>query len=424
MLQDIFSREPPVIARRDPGESMLRPTNGHIPPPRPPLPPELSRSSSVSQSTQARMTTSPRPPPPPPKSFTDQRTFQKEFNGGPPVPPQPPIPAKQLNSNTTPLHRSLLPTNYGPPSVGRYPMNRPVEFQSPSFTPTNHRRSPSAAYEQQRREDSQSTQSLPQLGQAFGKGPQYHSLNRLSSPGFRTPMNADHHQPYPETVAGQPGTTQLPHQISAIPPRSQSMIKQQPDDLLTSPFDPPLPTQSSESIPAPPIPPNPEKDALLSALSRTLTNQLQLSVASNSAAIQPLSAQHNAMTNALHNLQREQATLTSLQSLLSSNEAILHKAMRDADGCITSAQHRSVPGVDEVLVAPTVVGQQLYDLVADEKACAETREVLGRALDRGRLSSEVWVKKVRELAREEFMKKVLVRKCAEGMGLRIGEDWS
>ena len=97
--------------------------------------------------------------------------------------------------------------------------------------------------------------------------------------------------------------------------------------------------------------------------------------------------------------------------------------MRDADGCVASAQHRSVPGVDEVLVAPTVVGQQLYELVADERACTETREVLGRALDRGRIGSEVWVKKVRELAREEFLKKVLIRKCAEGMGLRVGEDW-
>ena len=129
------------------------------------------------------------------------------------------------------------------------------------------------------------------------------------------------------------------------------------------------------------------------------------------------------MTNALHNLQREQAALTSLQSLLSSNETIIHNAMRDADGCIASAQHRAVPGVDDVLVAPTVVGQQLYELAADERACAETREVLGKALDRGRISSEVWVKKVRELAREEFLKKVLIRKCAEGMGLRMDEDW-
>ena len=82
-----------------------------------------------------------------------------------------------------------------------------------------------------------------------------------------------------------------------------------------------------------------------------------------------------------------------------------------------------MPAVDEVLVAPTVVGEQLYGLVADERALAETRAVLGRALDRGRMGTEGWARGVRGLAREEFLKKALVRKCADGMGLRRGGEW-
>ena len=145
-------------------------------------------------------------------------------------------------------------------------------------------------------------------------------------------------------------------------------------------------------------------------------------IASNNSALQPLAAQHAAMQNAMRNMQQEHGALLSLQELLASNETILHNAMRDADNCIASAQHRAVPGVDEVLVAPTAVGQQLYDLVAEEKACVEAREVLGRALDRGRISSETWVKTIRSLAREEFLKKVLIRRCAEAMGLQQEED--
>ena len=95
--------------------------------------------------------------------------------------------------------------------------------------------------------------------------------------------------------------------------------------------------------------------------------------------------------------------------------------MRDADTCIANAKHQPVPAVDEVLVGPTVVGEQLYGLVADERACAESRAVLGRALDRGRVGCEGWARGVRGLAREEFLKKALVRKCAIGMGLREGE---
>jgi len=97
--------------------------------------------------------------------------------------------------------------------------------------------------------------------------------------------------------------------------------------------------------------------------------------------------------------------------------------MRDADNVIAEAKHTTVPQVDEVLVAPTVVGGQLYVLVAEERACVEARGVLGRALDRGRVGVETWVRASRGVAREEFLKKVLVRKCARGMGLREGEEW-
>ena len=97
--------------------------------------------------------------------------------------------------------------------------------------------------------------------------------------------------------------------------------------------------------------------------------------------------------------------------------------MRDADACIENAKHRTVPPVDEVLVAPTVVGEQLYNLVAEERACEEARAVLGRALDKDRIGVDAWVKHVRGLAREEFLKKVLIKKCAKGLGLREEERW-
>ena len=56
------------------------------------------------------------------------------------------------------------------------------------------------------------------------------------------------------------------------------------------------------------------------------------------------------------------------------------------------AKHRKVPGVDEVLVVPTVVAGQLYELVADERSLEECRGVLAKALDRGRVGGDVWAK--------------------------------
>lgn len=56
------------------------------------------------------------------------------------------------------------------------------------------------------------------------------------------------------------------------------------------------------------------------------------------------------------------------------------------------ARKRRVPDVDDVLVAPTVVGGQLWALVAEERAIGEVVWVLGRGLDAGRVGVEGFVK--------------------------------
>jgi len=91
--------------------------------------------------------------------------------------------------------------------------------------------------------------------------------------------------------------------------------------------------------------------------------------------------------------------------------------MQEAEKVMKDAAGRPRPDIDDVLVCPTVVGSQLYSLVADEKACEDARVALGRGLDKGRITLDVFVKQTRSLAREEFLKKALIRKIALGMGL-------
>jgi ESCRT-I complex subunit TSG101 len=137
---------------------------------------------------------------------------------------------------------------------------------------------------------------------------------------------------------------------------------------------------------------NPEKDALLRALSQTLVSQIRQTVSSNVDAIGPLRSQHAAMQTAYSRLQAELSELQQLDAALASNEQIIQGAMREADRVMEDARRREVPDVDDVLVAPTVVGGQLYTLVAEEKGIADALFVLGRALDKGRVSAEVFVK--------------------------------
>ena len=98
--------------------------------------------------------------------------------------------------------------------------------------------------------------------------------------------------------------------------------------------------------------------------------------------------------------------------------------MRDADRVLEDAKSRQVPDVDEVLSAPTLVARQIYEAVAEERAIEDCRSVLMKALDRGRIGSGIWAKQTRSLAREEFLKKALIKKIARGMGLVEEEDWS
>lgn len=56
------------------------------------------------------------------------------------------------------------------------------------------------------------------------------------------------------------------------------------------------------------------------------------------------------------------------------------------------ARRRRAPDVDDVLVAGTVVGGQLYGVVAEERGIGEVLFVLGRGLDRGRVGVDVFLK--------------------------------
>ncbi len=174
---------------------------------------------------------------------------------------------------------------------------------------------------------------------------------------------------------------------------------------------------SPSNVPAPPIPPNPEKDALLHQLAQTLHAMRQRGREQNGSSLAGLQAQRTAMLSALGAMRSEAANLSRLSDLLSANTAILRDALRTADGVIENSARHPAPAIDDLLVAPTVVGNQLYDLVAEERALADAVFVLGRAVERGRVSPAVFARMTRSLAREWYLKKALVKKIGRGMAL-------
>lgn len=124
--------------------------------------------------------------------------------------------------------------------------------------------------------------------------------------------------------------------------------------------------------------------------------------------------------------------MNAFHANIQSNTQILQQSLRRADGVIADAKSRissssassskhpaGLPAIDEVLVPPTVVGKQIYDLVTDERGIQRAIYALQSALVRGRVGVDVWAKSTRNLAREAFLKKALIRKAANGMGLTV-----
>ncbi|PMB72733.1 Tumor susceptibility 101 protein [Beauveria bassiana] len=377
ILADVFAKEPPVVARQQ--RPAAQPQRHHeTPPPVPPLPVEMAaRPVQPPASEQTR-------PPLPPKPLQDSRS-----SSGPPIPPLPPTspPASQRQpsryDSAPPLppqaHQTELRNAQGIGSYGAH-------VAGSSVHPAPH-----AAPRQVHHPNASS--ALPTFSQGNWQ-----------------------QQPPPPGSWGQTHHTQT-HSIPSEQTRAQAQPPPQ-DLLLDDPLTLDIPPPST--VKAPPIPPNPEKDQLLRQLAQTLAYMRQQSRQQNESSMAGLQAQRAAMVQAMNGLQSELGQLTQLSSVISSNTNILHEALRKADGVIEGSANHAKPDIDELLVAPTVVANQLYSLVAEERALGDAIFMLGRAVERGKIPPAVFAKTTRSLAREWYLKKALARKIAQGMGMGLG----
>ncbi|KAF2821927.1 UEV-domain-containing protein [Ophiobolus disseminans] len=443
VLRGVFAKEPPVRSRQpQPHSTPAQPA----PPPVPPPPAEWRRSVHGGQSASsppAPAQQGPAPPPRPPKPgeqgpYTPQPSRDR-YSQPPPLPPHPP-PQPQAPSTYQQGQRSSYGTpaqwqQHAPPpaqnvprqasydmspiAAGSRPPRPHVQAQGYQPAPYGLGSPVSPLTPDGQRPTSRYGQPAPP--------PQQHPRMPHTQHQQGPPPSQQQYNPPPPTqqyqqppARGYPQQQQPPYQqYPQHPPQQAPPPPKPPIDLLDDSLEVTIPSQSGPQapLPVPLVPPNPEKDALLSALSQALVSQIRQTVNSNISAIPPLRSQQAALQTAYSRLQAELSELQQLDAALASNEQILKGAMLEADRVMDDARRRKAPDVDDVLVAPTFVGGQLYALAAEEKGIADALFVLGRALDRGRVGAEVFVKQTRSLARDQFLKKALIRKIARGLGL-------
>ncbi|KAJ5153519.1 Ubiquitin E2 variant N-terminal [Penicillium canariense] len=446
ILREVFAKEPPVRYRQ-PMPPQPQPQQTQTPPPPPPpvppLPPGMGPSTAQSQSparTQSLDLATNTPPQLPPKigAGTEPqpppaRTTER-YQSPAPLPPLPPKGHEASRSSisrhmgiTSPGGRTSQQFVAAQPPIQSHMQQDPAAYSRTPAGPISPVASfdPPAAFLHQAEPPSGSPLPLRQ-GTFVQPTPQ---APPSQHPGYQP--SSPQHQQQPRQPQGPPYPEHSPYpQNYPRPPPAVPAPKKEAPDLLTSPFELELPSFTSAG-PAPPIPPNPEKDALLFAVSQTLAETLHGHAAQSDTAAQSLVSQSRSLEAAMATLQGEATALTSLHATLQSNTAILQQSIHRADATIADAQARSasvssslaadspsgLPPIDEVLVAPTVVGKQLYDLVADEQGLQHALYALQSALVRGVIGVDSWSRHTRGLAREAFLKRALIRKIGRGMGL-------
>ncbi|OTA90404.1 hypothetical protein M434DRAFT_398031 [Hypoxylon sp. CO27-5] len=408
ILRDIFAKEPPVVSRQQARPALQQPAPTPTPPPVPPLPPNMARQAP--QQIPSPHTNDSRPPPPPPKGSDLPQVVSgpSTVSDGPPRPPLPPLPdevRRRSSYGIQPAAAQPLPSN----RLSRYDAAPPLPPQQGPLPPpqTYQQPPPNIQYQPQQQLAYQQGGPPPP-----GFPPQDSRRTSVISPVTPTPYNV-------AVAAGQASYAGPPPAWQQAQPQPSAQPKPKPPpppDLMDEPFSLALPSPST-NLSAPPIPPNPEKDALLRHLAQTLHTLRQHARQQNESSLLGLAAQRNAMLTALQNLQSDSAALNPLSAMLASNTSILQSSLQEADRVISSARTREPPPIDDLLVAPTVAANQLYDVVAEERALGDAIFVLGRAVERGRISPAVFAKTTRSLAREWFLKKAHAKKIGRGMGL-------
>ncbi|KAJ5950152.1 Ubiquitin E2 variant N-terminal [Penicillium vulpinum] len=435
ILQDVFAKEPPVRYRQVP---QPQPEAVQTPPPLPPLPPGIGSSRQaqpLSPPAIQNQSQSQVPPPPPPKpGVTSEHRQQQRPVDQYRSPPLPPLPPKEQGSHQAPLSTQLASSgihsyqHYTPPVQTGGPISGPSPLSRP---PTHQLAGQPIPHQSAQAQASHYRNSGVPIHHGNGSIISNQVPHQANPAGSHLPLQPQlPHQPRqqpsgPAYPQNSPYPSNYPHPPPAAPTKADT------PDLLTSPFEVELPSIAPAG-PAPPIPPNPEKDALLHAVSQTLAETLRVNAAQSDTAAQSLVSQSRSLHAAMATLQGEVSALNTLHATLQSNTTVLQQSIHRADVTIADAQARStsvstsstpgdtpsgLPPIDDVLVAPTVVGKQLYDLVAEEQGIQQALYALQAALVRGVIGVDSWSRHTRSLAREALLKRALIRKIGRGMGL-------
>ncbi|OLL24112.1 Tumor susceptibility gene 101 protein [Neolecta irregularis DAH-3] len=216
------------------------------------------------------------------------------------------------------------------------------------------------------------------------------------------------HRPELTQVADTSQNAQVRSWLQDISIQSPSFVSQ---DIIDEQ------TPSPADVAPPPKPPNPERTILLKEVADRVNSRADSLCRDLQDSISEAKRYADAIAVQQLILDREVSELNRIDQLCDKNMNIFHDRIQQTDEVIKECENREWPDIDQVLVAQTVVYNQLYNLVAEDLAIEDLLYILAKGLDRERIELDVFMKFTRNLAREQFMKKALIKKICESTGL-------
>ncbi|CAC5394602.1 TSG101 [Mytilus coruscus] len=121
----------------------------------------------------------------------------------------------------------------------------------------------------------------------------------------------------------------------------------------------------------------------------------------------------------------EMNVLYKTQSDLNTGKTKLEQIFKDLEQekdkdrvkALQKVEHQDKLDIDEAVITTTPLYRQLLNSFAEEQAIEDAIYYLGEALRKNVLEPDVFLKQVRELSRQQFMKRALIQKCREKAGL-------
>ncbi|KAL0076313.1 Vps23 core domain-containing protein [Phycomyces blakesleeanus] len=105
--------------------------------------------------------------------------------------------------------------------------------------------------------------------------------------------------------------------------------------------------------------------------------------------------------------------LLDIRERLKNNIRVISTKTVELDEAISTANTMPDVSMDESIYGTTVVYNQMFDLVADDNAVVDTIYYLSKALNSECIDLATFMKCTRSLAREQFMKRALLKKITE-----------